>query len=106
MMSASDCIVSKPGGLTVSEALAKNLPMLLFDRIVTIPPYGFVEDMADLPDEFEHEPVLGLASGSDGLKLTRRILGNAPDYLSDDGILICEVGNSMVHDHRTNDKSI
>ncbi len=24
-------------------------------------------------------------------------LGNAPDYLSDDGILICEVGNSMVH---------
>ena len=33
MMSASDCIVSKPGGLTVSEALAKNLPMLLFDPI-------------------------------------------------------------------------
>ena len=31
MMSASDCIVSKPGGLTVSEALAKNLPMLLVD---------------------------------------------------------------------------
>lgn len=53
--------------------------------------------MADLPEEYEHEPVLGLASGSDGLKLTRRILGNAPDYLSDDGILICEVGNSMVH---------
>ena len=41
--------------------------------------------------------MLGLASGSDGLKLTRGILGNAPDYLSDDGILICEVGNSMVH---------
>ena len=33
MMSASDCIVSKPGGLTVSEALAKNLPMLLVDPI-------------------------------------------------------------------------
>ena len=33
MMSASDCIVSKPGGLTVSEALAKTLPMLLFDPI-------------------------------------------------------------------------
>jgi ribosomal protein L3 glutamine methyltransferase len=41
------------------------------------------EDMADLPDEYEHEPVLGLASGSDGLKLTRRILGCAPDYLND-----------------------
>jgi len=33
MMSASDCIVSKPGGLTVSEALVKNLPMLLVDPI-------------------------------------------------------------------------
>ena len=33
MMSAADCIVSKPGGLTVSEALAKNLPMLLVDPI-------------------------------------------------------------------------
>ena len=33
MMSASDCIISKPGGLTVSEALAKNLPMLLADPI-------------------------------------------------------------------------
>ena len=38
-----------------------------------------------------------LASGSDGLKLTRRILACAPDYLTDDGVLICEVGNSMVH---------
>ncbi len=37
------------------------------------------------------------ASGTDGLKLTRRILGNAADYLADDGVLICEVGNSMVH---------
>ncbi len=35
--------------------------------------------------------------GTDGLKLTRRILGNAADYLADDGALICEVGNSMVH---------
>ncbi|MBE8398288.1 50S ribosomal protein L3 N(5)-glutamine methyltransferase, partial [Leptospira borgpetersenii serovar Hardjo-bovis] len=31
------------------------------------------------------------------LKSTRRKLGNAPDYLSDDGDLICEVGDNMVH---------
>ena len=67
------------------------------DLIVTNPPYVDAEDMSDLPNEYRHEPELGLASGSDGLKLTRRILGNAPDYLSDNGILICEVGNSMVH---------
>jgi ribosomal protein L3 glutamine methyltransferase len=53
--------------------------------------------MSDLPNEYRHEPELGLASGSDGLKLTRRILACAPDYLTDDGVLICEVGNSMVH---------
>lgn len=53
--------------------------------------------VAYLPNEYRHEPELGLASGTDGLKLTRRILGNAADYLADDGVLICEVGNSMVH---------
>ena len=33
MMSAADCILTKPGGLTVSEALAKNLPMILVNPI-------------------------------------------------------------------------
>ena len=42
--------------------------------------------MSDLPNEYRHEPELGLASGSDGLKLTRRILACAPDYLTDDGL--------------------
>ena len=80
----------------IKEAAALFKPTF-FDVIVTNPPYVDEEDMSDLPGEYRHEPVLGLASGSDGLKLTRRILACAPDYLSDDGILICEVGNSMVH---------
>lgn len=33
LMDASDCIVTKPGGLTVSEALAKGLPMAIFKPI-------------------------------------------------------------------------
>ncbi len=33
MMSAADCIVTKPGGLTVSEALTKRLPMILVNPI-------------------------------------------------------------------------
>lgn len=33
MMSASDCIVTKPGGLTVSEALTKRLPMIIVNPI-------------------------------------------------------------------------
>ena len=81
----------------IRSDLFRELPALQYDLIVTNPPYVDEEDMSDLPQEYRHEPVLGLASGSDGLKLTRRILACAPDYLTDNGVLICEVGNSMVH---------
>ncbi|MBQ8004011.1 MAG: glycosyltransferase [Oscillospiraceae bacterium] len=33
MMDAADCIVTKPGGLTTSEAMAKKLPMILVNPI-------------------------------------------------------------------------
>lgn len=75
----------------------RDLPQDKYDLIVTNPPYVDAEDIADMPDEYHHEPAIGLASGMDGLKLTKRILAGAPDYLAEDGVLICEVGNSMVH---------
>ena len=33
LMDAADCIITKPGGLTTSEALAKNLPMIIANPI-------------------------------------------------------------------------
>ncbi|ENW90829.1 MULTISPECIES: 50S ribosomal protein L3 N(5)-glutamine methyltransferase [Acinetobacter] len=65
-----------------------------YDLIVSNPPYVDAEDMADLPDEFRHEPELALAAGQDGLDLVRKILAQAADYLTEDGLIVIEVGNS------------
>lgn len=65
-----------------------------YDLIVSNPPYVDAEDMADLPAEFLHEPELALAAGQDGLDLVRKMLAVAADYLTEDGLLVIEVGNS------------
>lgn len=72
-----------------------KLPGQRYDLIVSNPPYVDAEDMADLPPEFLREPELGLASGRDGLDLTRRLLAEAADHLNEDGLLVIEVGNSQ-----------
>ncbi len=65
-----------------------------YDLIISNPPYVDAGDIASMGDEFRHEPMLGLASGHDGLDLTRRMLAQAGNYLNDSGLLVVEVGNS------------
>lgn len=76
--------------------LFTNLQGQKYDLIVTNPPYVDQEDLNDMPQEFHHEPEMALGSGVDGLDITKRILREAADHLSDHGVLVCEVGNSMV----------
>ena len=81
----------------VVSDLFVDIPAQLFDLIVSNPPYVDANDLGDMPLEYHAEPLLGLASGSDGLDFTRRLLRQAADYLSEKGVLVVEVGNSAAN---------
>ncbi len=65
----------------------------LFDLIICNPPYVNAHSMNALPAEYQAEPALALAGGEDGMDLIKRIIALAPDYLSERGALLLEIGN-------------
>ena len=65
-----------------------------YDLIVSNPPYVNAPSMQTLPEEYRHEPVGALASGEDGLEHVRTILREAPRHLTEDGLLVVEIGHN------------
>jgi len=68
-----------------------------YDLIVSNPPYVDQQDIDSLPQEYLHEPEMGLGCGTDGLDIVRVILAQSAQHLNEGGLLFCEVGNSEVH---------
>lgn len=72
-----------------------------YDLILCNPPYVNARSMAALPAEYQAEPAMALGSGDDGMDFCRALIAAlkaAPtQYLSDEGVLILEIGNEREH---------
>ncbi|AUT68024.1 MULTISPECIES: 50S ribosomal protein L3 N(5)-glutamine methyltransferase [Paraburkholderia] len=73
------------------------LPERRYDVIITNPPYVNAESMKALPAEYKHEPEMALAGGADGMDIVRRIIADARNWLTDEGVLVIEIGNERAH---------
>lgn len=81
----------------IESDLFTNLGDQKYDLIVSNPPYVDQIEMDALPAEFHQEPRLGLEAGVDGLDLVREILAKAAQHLTENGVLIVEVGVSQFY---------
>ena len=64
-----------------------------YDLILCNPPYVNAASMAALPAEFRAEPALALAGGEDGMDFIRSLFLNAAGHMSENGVLVLEIGN-------------
>ncbi len=77
----------------IKSDLFSALPNTKFDFIVSNPPYIASRMINELEDRVKkHEPRLALDGGTDGLRIYRKIINEAPAHLNCDGILILEIG--------------
>ena len=72
-----------------------------YDLILCNPPYVNARAMAKLPPEFRAEPALALdgntAGGVDGMDFVRQLLRAAPAHMTEQAILVLEIGNERAH---------
>ena len=81
--------------LQISDGLAA-LPGP-WDLILCNPPYVNAASMAALPAEYRAEPALALAGGNDGMDFVRQLFAAAPACMSEDAVIILEIGNERAH---------
>ena len=77
----------------IESDLYTNVPLRKYQLIVSNPPYVNSQSMAQLPQEYLHEPQIALGGGPDGMDLVRTIIASAKNYLTPDGILMVEIGH-------------
>jgi ribosomal protein L3 glutamine methyltransferase len=68
-----------------------------YDLILCNPPYVNAGSMAALPPEYRAEPELALAGGDDGMDFIRALLRDAPSRMSENAVLVLEIGNERPH---------
>lgn len=78
----------------IQSDLFSGLSGRRYDLVISNPPYVSAASMAALPEEYRHEPDNALASGKDGLEATRAILHEAASHLTDEGMLVVEIGHN------------
>lgn len=79
----------------IKSDLFSELGERKYSIIICNPPYVSDAEYQDLPEEYTREPENALKGGDvDGLAIVSNILRQARNHLSDDGILILEVGYS------------
>lgn len=80
----------------IESNLFEKLAGKRYDIIVSNPPYVSEQEVAQLPAEFDFEPgSLALAAGDEGLDIVLPMLLKARQHLTDEGILVVEVGYSQ-----------
>jgi ribosomal protein L3 glutamine methyltransferase len=82
--------------ITLIEADGLNAASV-YDLILCNPPYVNAHSMAELPPEYQAEPELALAGGEDGMDFIRTLLQQAPQHLSEHGVLVLEIGNERAY---------
>ena len=68
-----------------------------YDLILCNPPYVNAQSMAKLPAEYRAEPELALAGGVDGMDFIRQLLRDAPERMTENAVLVLEIGNEWEH---------